>query len=229
MPVLLLVCVLMTSFLFFDGPRSDSEIDFVSQTKGRPDSRPTKHQKEERVRRGGVDTQRARQARKFGLCCMLRGWRTNAAKRNVTHTKPADTFNVSALFGVRLWCLFFCVAERFFLSFPKFLLQHFFFTPTEKTSAKPFLHDADNSSVRCWLGWGSFFRVCGGKRFAFAKIFFWKISVFFSRHTQKRRRRTCKTRSGHGKRVHEMKFRARTKMRLLLCRRRGRSKNTLSR
>ena len=124
---------------------------------------------------------------------------------------------------------FFVLLRDFFCHFPNFCSSTFFFTPTEKTSAKPFLHDADNSSVRCWLGWGSFFRVCGGKRFAFAKIFFWKISVFFSRHTQKRRRRTCKTRSGHGKRVHEMKFRARTKMRLLLCRRRGRSKNTLSR
>ena len=157
-----LVCVLMTSFLFFDGPRSASEIDFVSQTKGRPDSRPTKHQKEERVRRGGVDTHGARQARKFGLCCMLRGWRHKAAKRNVTHTSPLIRSASRHFLCSTLACFFVLVrVSAAFFSF--FLLRHFFFTPTEKTSAKPFLHDANGSSVRCWPGWGSFFRFVGEK------------------------------------------------------------------
>jgi len=100
-----LFCVLMTSFLFFDGPRSASEIDFVSQTKRRPDSRPTKHQKEERVRRGGVDTQQRTPRRKVQsllyACCS--GVGVARPQSATSHTLAADTFNVSGtLFALSL-------------------------------------------------------------------------------------------------------------------------------
>lgn len=219
----------MTSFLFFDGPRSDSEIDFVSQTKGRPDSRPTKHQKEERVRRGGVDTQRARQARKFGLCCMLRGWRTNAAKRNVTHTSPLIRSTSRHFFVFDSGACFFVLLRDFFCHFPNFCSSTFFSHPQKKRPPSRFCTMLIIALCGVGLVGGRFSGFVGEKGLPLRKFFFGKFQFFFSRHTQKRRRRTCKTRSGHGKRVHEMKFRARTKMRLLLCRRRGRSKNTLSR
>ena len=219
----------MTSFLFFDGPRSDSEIDFVSQTKGRPDSRPTKHQKEERVRRGGVDTQRARQARKFGLCCMLRGWRTNAAKRNVTHTSPLIRSTSRHFFVFDSGACFFVLLRDFFCHFPNFCSSTFFSHPQKKRPPSRFCTMLIIALCGVGLVGGRFSGFVGEKGLPLRKFFFGNFQFFFSRHTQKRRRRTCKTRSGHGKRVHEMKFRARTKMRLLLCRRRGRSKNTLSR
>ena len=218
----------MTSFLFFDGPRSDSEIDFVSQTKGRPDSRPTKHQKEERVRRGGVDTQRARQARKFGLCCMLRGWRTNAAKRNVTHTSPLIRSTSRHFLVFDSGACFFVLLRDFFCHFPNFCSSTFFSHPQKKRPPSRFCTMLIIALCGVGLVGGRFSGFVGEKGLPLRKFFLENFS-FFSRHTQKRRRRTCKTRSGHGKRVHEMKFRARTKMRLLLCRRRGRSKNTLSR
>jgi len=193
----LLFCVLMTSFLFFDGPRSASEIDFVSQTKRRPDSRPTKHQKEERVRRGGVDTQRRTPRRKVQsllyACCS--GVGVARPQSATSHTLAADTFNVSKKLSLSVVLAFLWLLRR-----------------KKVLSPRPVLHDAIGSSVRCWL------LAAGG--------------LFFSGATQKRRERAQNNARRDlvtGSACTKTNFRARTKMRLLLCRRRGRSKNTLSR
>jgi hypothetical protein len=131
-----LFCVLMTSFLFFDGPRSASEIDFVSQTKRRPDSRPTKHQKEERVRRGGVDTQRRTPRRKVQsllyACCS--GVGVARPQSATSHTLAADTFNVSKKLSLSVVLAFLWLLRR-----------------KKVLSPRPVLHDAIGSSVRCWL------------------------------------------------------------------------------
>lgn len=194
----LLFCVLMTSFLFFDGPRSASEIDFVSQTKRRPDSRPTKHQKEERVRRGGVDTQRRTPRRKVQsllyACCS--GVGVARPQSATSHTLAADTFNVSKKLSLSVVLAFFVVAKKKKKSFHRGRFCTMLLV------------------ALCGVGFG-----CWG-------------SSFLLGATQKRRekaqnnaRRDLVT----GSACTKTNFRARTKMRLLLCRRRGRSKNTLSR
>lgn len=174
----------MTSFLFFDGPRSDSEIDFVSQTKGRPDSRPTKHQKEERVRRGGVDTQRARQARKFGLCCMLRGWRTNAAKRNVTHTSPLIRSTSRHFLVFDSGACFFVLLRDFFCHFPNFCSSTFFSHPQKKRPPSRFCTMLIIALCGVGLVGGRFSGFVGEKGLPLRKIFFGKFQFFFSAHAK---------------------------------------------
>ncbi len=139
-------CVLMTSFLFFDGPRSVSEIDFVPQTKRRPDSRPTKHQKKERMRRGGVDTQKRAPGEKLELCSARSG--VGGGQRDApSHTLTADTFSVFHFFCVLLSLL--CRVRGVWCRLFLFFWSCFFcFGATKK--GPPVLHDANGSSVRCW-------------------------------------------------------------------------------
>jgi len=111
MPVLPWNCCLMTSFLFFDGPRSVSEIDFVPQTKRRPDSRPTKHQKKRKECDEEVSTpSRAWVKNSVSVSRGLRGWRRTKAHH---HTHDSLIRSVSLPFA------FFSVVSR---SLPCFLL-----------------------------------------------------------------------------------------------------------
>lgn len=228
-----MVCVLMTSFLFFDGPRSASEIDFVSQTKRRPDSRPTKHQKEERVRRGGVDTNNARRREVQSLLYAC-GSGVGVARRQsaTSHTLTADTFNVFAFWCVQSLLAFLWLLRKspLLVAFKKVFAQTRIFkrqrnnkllSPTKRK--QPVLHDANGSSVRCWLGslsCGSGGAVVRGESGAIKQGFLLKTQFLFSRRTQKGGEELARRDLVTGSACMKTNFHARTKMRLLLCRRR---------
>lgn len=234
MPVLLfLVCVLMTSFLFFDGPRSASEIDFVSQTKRRPDSRPTKHQKEERVRRGGVDTNNARRREVQSLLYAC-GSGVGVARRQsaTSHTLTADTFNVFAFWCVQSLLAFLWLLRKspLLVAFKKVFAQTRIFKRQRNNTS--FLQRKENSRfctmlmvALCGVGWvlcrvGPGGAVVRGESGAIKQGFLLKTQFLFSRRTQKGGEELARRDLVTGSACMKTNFHARTKMRLLLCRRR---------
>lgn len=98
--------------------------------------------------------------------------------------------------------------------------QQHTFSPTTKRK-QPVLHDANGSSVRCWL-FLSWVRgaVVRGESGAIKQGFLLKAQFLFSRRTQKGGEELARRDLVTGSACMKTNFHARTKMRLLLCRRR---------
>lgn len=99
--------------------------------------------------------------------------------------------------------------------------QQHTFSPTKRK--QPVLHDANGSSVRCWLflcrvGPGG--AVVRGESGAIKQGFLLKAQFLFSRRTQKGGEELARRDLVTGSACMKTNFHARTKMRLLLCRRR---------
>ncbi len=107
-------------------------------------------------------TTRAHEARSSvsAICLRFRGWSCKAAKRNVTHTNRCYVqrlrFLVCSFLLAFLWLL---RKSPLLVAFKKVFAQTRIFkrqrnnnllSPTKRK--QPVLHDANGSSVRCWLG-----------------------------------------------------------------------------